>query len=138
MVNIFAIIPLWIIVTFFIMRTLIFLSSPYFHHDEEIMQSRVIAVQRVAKNMLERGEIVLSPLIHNKSLTDMGLKKNDKFWYDYSCEMLMRCDQVSVLRIPGWYSSAGVNQEISTARSLDIPVKYTDPPESFILDLKLT
>mmetsp|Transcript_29892 Transcript_29892/g.78819 ORF Transcript_29892/g.78819 Transcript_29892/m.78819 type:complete len:92 (-) Transcript_29892:26-301(-) len=43
---------------------------------------------------------------------------------DYSRDLLQRCDQLLVLKYPGWDESTGVQDEIAFAREKKLPVEF--------------
>lgn len=48
-------------------------------------------------------------------------------WAAYSKELLIRCDDMLVLRLQGWKESVGVQAEIALAGNLCKPVFFIDP-----------
>lgn len=49
--------------------------------------------------------------------------------------MLARCDDLIVLKIPGWELSKGVADEIVWAKELNISIEIIDPTQLFKLKL---
>jgi hypothetical protein len=43
--------------------------------------------------------------------------------------MLQRCDELAVLKLPGWRESTGVTAEIAIAREFGLPVRFIEPGE---------
>ena len=85
------------------------------------------------KYMMENpGQHIVSPLFNHYSLSlvpDMGT--DYVFWRDYSKNLLHRCDEMMVLKFPGWETSSGVSDEVSLAQGWLIPLSFVEP-ETFL------
>jgi hypothetical protein len=92
---------------------MIYLASPYTHTDPDVMQERFEYVRAAAAEMLARGEIVYSPIVHGHAIaTAHDLPTDFEFWMRHSFAMLERADNLYVLRLDGWLESRGVTAEI--------------------------
>lgn len=107
------------------MKRLIFLASPYTHPDPAVREARYLgAVAAVARYMKE-GFHVYSPIAHSHpAAVEHELPTDKFFWESFNANILGRCDEVWVLKLPGWADSAGVQGEISLAQRLGKPVEY--------------
>ena len=68
--------------------------------------------------------------MHGHALVDYGLPPDWAFWQRLDCELLRRCDEVVVLMLDGWESSAGVQAEVRLAGELGKPVRYVVPDDA--------
>jgi hypothetical protein len=103
---------------------LIYLASPYTHAERWGEADRYDKVARATSIMLQRGWHVFSPIVHSHPLaTQYGCPQDGDFWMRVDSEYLRRCDELWVLRLPGWKESKGVRRELELARELDIRVR---------------
>ena len=106
---------------------MIYLASPYTHHDPDVRQQRFEAACRVAAELIRVGKTVFSPIAHSHAICRYGLPLDWRFWERHDRRYLEACDEVVVLMLDGWPESVGVQAEIDIARSLGKPVSYLDP-----------
>jgi hypothetical protein len=108
---------------------LIYLASPYSHLDPAIKQARVIAVARVAGELINQGYLVFSPVAHGETivLNNPGFGDDWQRWQLVSRGMIAKCDEVWIAMIDGWNESMGVRSEISIAYDLKKPVQFLCP-----------
>ena len=52
---------------------MIYLASPYTHHDPEVRLERYRAVCRAAAGLIRQGRVVFSPIAHSHAITEHGL-----------------------------------------------------------------
>jgi len=103
---------------------MIYLAVPYSHPDPGVRQERFRAACKVAATLLRSGQAVYSPIVHSHPLVDEGLPTDWSFWETFDRPHLERCDQVIVLMLDGWETSAGVRAELELARQPNKPVRY--------------
>lgn len=111
---------------------LIYLAAPYSSiHDKDALMAFVMKVSGTI--MLQNpGWYIVSPLFNHYSLPLVpGMGGDYKFWGDYSRELLSRCDRLLVLKIDGSYESVGVSDEILTANTINIPIKFITVDKDF-------
>lgn len=98
-------------------QQLIYLASPYSHPDPSVKQSRVIAVARVAGELINQGQLVFSPIAHGETivLNNPGFGDDWQRWQFVSRGMIAKCDAFWIAMIEGWETSIGVAQEIQIA-----------------------
>ncbi len=106
---------------------MIYLASPYSHESPAVEEERFHAVCARAAEMMRAGVHVFSPIAHAHPISHYGLPGDWSYWEAYDRAMLTRCDALTVLRLPGWERSTGVQAEIQIARELGIPVDFVDP-----------
>lgn len=113
-----------------------YLACPYSHPDREMKEMRHHLVNRMALELHKRGRLVYSPLTHNIPLIHLSGKSNNwDDWEAFDKAMLARCDELLVLKIPGWDISQGVTAEMEFAKELNIPIEIIDPKNYFTLTL---
>ena len=74
---------------------------------------------------------MFSPISHTHPVAEAGangtpLPRGWDYWEGYDRLMIECCDDVIVLRLPGWETSTGVQAEIKIGKELEIPVEYVD------------
>jgi hypothetical protein len=109
---------------------MIYLASPYSDPDPEVREQRFRAVCKHAAGMMRRGERVLSPIAHTHPIAIASggtLMLGWDFWERYDTELVKMCDEVRVLKLPGWEESVGVQAEIELARKMGKAVRYEEP-----------
>lgn len=109
------------------MGTLAYLASPYSDADPAVQQERHAAVCRKAGELISQGRNVLSPIAHNLAIISetKALSGWDR-WRQQDEAMLRACDELLVLRLPGWESSEGVQAEMEIAIQLGLPIDFVD------------
>lgn len=106
---------------------LVYLATPYNHPDAEVRERRFREVNRVAGDMIRRGEHVFSPISHTHPIAlDGDLPKGWEFWRTYDRAMLRACGKLAVLMQDGWQESVGVQAEIAIAREMGLPVEFIE------------
>mmetsp|Transcript_29891 Transcript_29891/g.78818 ORF Transcript_29891/g.78818 Transcript_29891/m.78818 type:complete len:114 (-) Transcript_29891:26-367(-) len=104
---------------------LVYLSGPYSKcADKEHVMNCIMRAS--GQYMLtHKGFHVVSPLFNHPSIALVpGMGSDYNFWGDYSRDLLQRCDQLLVLKYPGWDESTGVQDEIAFAREKKLPVEF--------------
>ena len=111
---------------------LIYLAAPYRHPSKPVRDARMEAVGRVAAGLTDNDRRVFCPLMYAQALIDHGFShKDDQWWYDYDVGWLPCCEELVVLKLPGWTESEGVRIEVEVAESLRIRITYMEVPERF-------
>lgn len=110
---------------------LVYVASPYTHKCKQMMSLRAArAAQLTAKLQVKYKDThhFISPIVHGHSLisTTEGSKLpvDFAFWQRHCIALLSACDEVWVLRIPGWECSVGVREEIKHCTRNKIIVRY--------------
>ena len=113
--------------------TLVYLASPYAHPSAEVREARLEAVRHVCGEMVDRGKIVLSPLVYLGELAYKGVHP-PQGWYAFDLQLLARCDELLVLQLPGWEDSRGVLVEIAGAQTRGMPVRLMSLEQAALPD----
>lgn len=107
---------------------MIYLASPYSHKDPAVMEERFDRVVAVAAQLINRGNIIYSPIMHFHPIAVRhDLPRDFAFWKEVNLQILKRCDEMWVLDLIGLYESRGVMAERLFAQANGIPVKHLDP-----------
>ena len=105
----------------------IYLCVPYSHALQEVRQVRFELVNKLAAQLMVKGNIVFSPISHGHSIAQAGSLPTDwKFWKQTSMSFISWADEVHVYMLEGWKESIGVTKEIEYARALQTPIFYID------------
>jgi len=107
----------------------IYMCSPYSHSDPRVREARYQAACRAAAEFMRAGQLAFSPVAHSHGIAQYGLPGNWKFWEAFDRWFLDRCDELLVVKLPGWRESAGVQAEVAIARKLGKPVSFIEPAE---------
>src|ERR1700738_127761 len=102
-----------------------YLASPYSHPNPVIRELRFEIACHCAGALMGKGKIVFSPIAHNHPIeVRSDLPKGWDFWKAYDFEFLARCEEMLILKIPGWNESVGVTDEMEIARGLGLAIGY--------------
>lgn len=108
---------------------MIYLASPYSHRDPAVMEERFDKVTAVAAQLINRGHIIYSPIMHFHPIAVRHeLPREFAFWKEVNLQILKRCDELWILDLIGLHESAGVHAEREFARAEGIPTKTIHPP----------
>jgi hypothetical protein len=120
-------------------KPIIYIAGPYTNnapknHREsastEKRLARFAATTEVAKKLIERGEIVFSPLtmthpIDVRMINDPG----SAFWVSFDEAFMTHCRRLIVVKLPGWDESSGVKREIEYFAKRGIAPEWHEPAE---------
>ena len=109
--------------------TLVYLASPYAHLSAVVREARLEAVRYVCGQMVNRGRIVMAPLVYLGELAYKGVHP-PQGWYAFDLQLLARCDELVVLQLPGWEDSRGVLVEIAGAQTKGMPIRLMSLEEA--------
>ena len=101
-----------------------YLAAPFSDPDPQVSEARRHTASLAASIMIDSGATVFSPLSYEEPLMSVGLTLNADQWYAFDLRILRKCDSLTVLKIPGWEQSYGVQLEINEANRIGIPVRY--------------
>jgi len=104
---------------------MIYLASPYFSTDEDLMDRRYRLVCARCHEYAISGFQVFSPIAHWHPIAKQyGLPRDHEFWQSYNHSMISFCHELWVIKLPGWSVSRGVADEIREAKRLEKEVTY--------------
>lgn len=106
---------------------MIYLAAPYSHPDPDVRVARFNAINAQAAAMMQRGEMVFSPISHSHPIAMAGtLPEGWDYWQAVDEFWLSKCDGLVVLMLEGWGSSVGVQNEIHLAKLLGLWIDYVE------------
>lgn len=108
---------------------MIYLASPYSHHDPAIREARFQSVCRAAAALIRAGHAVFSPIAHSHSIAAFGLPTDWAYWQAQMRHHLETSAEVVVLTLDGWQQSVGIAAEVAIAGELDKPVRFLAPDD---------
>lgn len=100
---------------------MIYLAAPYSAPTEQETEQRMQVFGQVASDLIRDGEIVVSPLFCHFIRHYNGLPGDWNYWKRYSETLLVTCNELVIIDMPGWKDSSGVQGEIQIARERNIP-----------------
>lgn len=111
---------------------MIYLASPYNHHNPAIREMRFSQAVRETVALMREGKLVYSPIAYSHQFAaNHGFQGGWEYWKRLDLEMVNACDEVVVLMLPGWEDSVGVKAEIEHAKRFPHKkVTYRTPTES--------
>lgn len=105
-----------------------YLAVPYSHPDSKIREARFVASNRASWRLMQRGDVVFSPISHSHPIeVESGVIGDHEFWAKQDDAFQGNATLVAVLMIDGWKESRGVQREIQIATETQIPIEYLDP-----------
>lgn len=120
-------------------RPVIYLAGPYTNDapvspgspsSPEKRLARFNAVTEVAKVLIERKEIVFSPLTMTHPIdVRMDHDPGSAFWVDFDEAFMAHCSAIAVLMLPGWDQSSGVKREIQYFADRGVEPIWIDPAD---------
>ena len=112
------------------MSKLIYLAAPYTDPDASVSALRAEQASYAAAMLMSRyGFAVFSPITHGHAVVDhLPLEKaiSHDFWMEQCVPVLSRCDELHILRLPGWDRSRGVKYEWDFAIRTNKPIRTVD------------
>lgn len=112
------------------------LACPFRHPDTKIRKKRCAAAHYAAAELSKQGYHVFSPLTHNHILVDLAPELPGEHWMQFDLTILSFCKTLFVLKLDGWETSRGVQQEIQFAKEKGMKIiELNAPPEEKYLHL---
>lgn len=95
----------------------IYLACPYSHQNPAAITFRLRIAAQNAGRLMQEGHIVYSPINHCHPIAEAySLPTDFEFWKRLNFEFIDWCEELHVLRLPGWNESKGVTAEIDYAK----------------------
>jgi len=105
---------------------MIYLACPYTHPDPAVRQHRFREACRSSAALIRAGHVVFCPIVHSHPLVEFDLPTDWQSWERIDREFLRRCDEIVVLMLEGWETSAGVRAELAFAAEVGLPVHFLE------------
>jgi hypothetical protein len=116
---------------------IIYLAGPYSNDaprhpkgdaSAEKRLARFNAITEAARQLIEQGKIVYSPLTMTHPIAVR--MKNDPgsaFWVSFDEAFMVHCRRLIVLKLPGWDASSGIIREIEFFRYRGVAPEWCEP-----------
>jgi hypothetical protein len=92
---------------------MIYLAGPYSHEKDLIRELRYKILTKIAAVMVKEGEVVFSPITNGVALgQEVEMPYDFQFWENYCIHILIRCNEIHIVRLKGWKQSTGVKAEL--------------------------
>ncbi|WP_315754457.1 DUF1937 family protein [Bradyrhizobium sp. SZCCHNRI2007] len=103
-------------------------KNPSKRSSVEKRLARFNAITEAARQLIEQGNIVYSPLTMTHPI-DIRMKHDpgSAFWVAFDEAFMAHCSRLIVLRLPGWDASSGVSKEIDFFGKRGILPEWSDP-----------
>jgi hypothetical protein len=106
---------------------MIYLACPYSHPLEGVRKARFRAANIAAARLMAEGHIVYSAIsMCHPIATENNLGLDWSFWHPNDVFFIGACDEVRVLKLPGWEQSEGIAAEVRIAKSMNKKVTYME------------
>lgn len=111
----------------------IYLGCPYSHSDWKQRELRFHLVSRAAGRLMLQGHVVYSPISHSHPVCCVtpGLRPKgwEDFWREQDFWFLARAERLTILALPGWERSVGLQAEIAYAEARGIEIEQELPTD---------
>ena len=112
-------------------KKIAYIGCPY-SGTEEVMGQRFEAVSKVAGDLINKGEIIFSPISMCHPIAKFKeLPRGWDYWEQVDRAFLECCYKMYVLMLDGWEESAGLLEEIKIAEELGFITSPTKGYYSF-------
>ena len=106
-------------------KAFVYLAVPYTHSEDDVKNFRFLVVTALSAKLFERDIFNFSPITHSHPISAVSSAGTSwATWEAFDKFMISLCDQIWVLKIPGWKESVGVTAEIAYALEENKPVFY--------------
>lgn len=103
---------------------MIYLATPFSDPDPAVRQLRYDQALDFVAHSFRKGYNLYSPIVYGFAIAKLIGTGDWSFWEQFDLDTLSRCDELWVLKLPGWERSRGVRAEIEFARVKGIPTIY--------------
>lgn len=109
---------------------MIYLASPYSHPEPTVRQARYEAALAYSNFAFATGRLIFSPIVYGHPFAEaFDTPTTHDHWAGFNEEILRMCSLLTVLKLPGWHESVGVNAEMELAWAINVPVTFAEPLE---------
>jgi len=112
---------------------IIYLASPYTNTDHNVSQARYMAVTQVAAQLVVQGKIVFSPITmthpFDKIIAGAENTLGSDYWVKFDEAFMVACDELWILKLPGWDQSSGIKRETEFFTERGIEPIFLEPSD---------
>lgn len=114
-------------------KPLVYVASPYSHHEESIRNQRYDEVTKVVAKLCDLDVFTIPPITFNVPLAPYIASKDTtwEYWKEYDKRLIDACDELWIVMIPGWQDSIGVRAESKYAMSKNMTIRLLSPEYMF-------
>ena len=108
---------------------MLYLSSPYWSPDPSVRAERVAVAREVMATLIAAGHVTVCPVAMNHEVMELlhaAGSPGGAYWRELESRLAETCDEMVVLRTPGWRESRGVAREIALFEELGKPIRFMD------------
>ncbi len=107
---------------------MIYLSAPYTSTSELLREWRVRRCVMVMAELMATNKLVICPVVMNhEAVCTLFARATDPgrvYWQSLEERLATACDELVVLRLPGWDQSRGVRREIALFTELGRHIRF--------------
>jgi len=108
-------------------KEMIYLACPYSHPLEGIRLARFRAANIAAARLMAEGHIVYSAISHTHPIAvENNLGLDWDYWRPADVYFIGLCDEMVVLKYPGWEESKGIDAEMRLAKSIGKKIRFME------------
>lgn len=108
---------------------MLYLSSPYSSPDPSVRAARVAFAREAMATLIAAGHVTVCPVAMNHEAMELlqaAGSPGGAYWRELEVRLAGICDEIVVLRAPGWRDSRGLAREIALFEELGKPVRFID------------
>lgn len=111
----------------------IYVGTPFTSSCPATMRYRGEISMAYAAKLFERGRLAISPLgVSNYKLAYFSneLPPDWATWGELCIKLLNACDEMHLIKLPGWQDSVGLAEEIAYCRANNKPIVHIELSEA--------
>ena len=85
------------------------------------MEARLAAVRAVLSEYARRGDPAMAPVVYTAAMQRRNIAP-PQGWYHYDLSFLVGCESLTLLKLPAYEDSYGVQLELATANAMGLPI----------------
>ena len=108
---------------------MLYLSCPYSSPDPSVRAERAAAARESMATLIAAGHVTVCPVAMNHEAMELlhaAGSPGGAYWRELENRLARMCDELAVLRAPGWRESRGVAREIGLFEALGKSVRFID------------
>jgi hypothetical protein len=110
---------------------IVYLAGPYSKGSASVRLARFNAITHVAAKLISDKRVVFSPLTMTHpidlELSSDGYTLESDYWVTFDEAFMGFCEELFILKLPGWNESAGIKREAAYFQERGITARYLEP-----------